>query len=68
MFSFATRVNYKVNAEEEARQIKESKNAYKVRYLGTRTFVIFENAFDEKMFDKIDREEKGFTPECRCWA
>ena len=68
MFSFATRVNYKVNAEEEARQIKESKNAYKVRYLGTRTFVIFENQFDEKMFDKIDKERRGFAAPCKCWS
>ena len=68
MFTFATRVNYKVNAEEEAKQIKEKLNAYKVKYLGTRTFVVFESAEGEAIFNKIHAERGGFKPSCSCWA
>ena len=68
MFTFEQRTNYSVSAEEEARQIKERLNAYKVKYLGTRTFVVFESELGEKMFNKIDRERRGFVAPCKCWA
>ena len=68
MFTFATRVNYKVNAEEEAKQIKERMNAYKVKYLGTRTFVVFKSVKGEALFNKIHAERGGFEPSCKCWS
>ena len=68
MFTFETRKNYKVNAEEEAKQIKGRTGAYKVRYLGTRTFVVFESAKGEAMFNKIHAERGGFKTSCPCWG
>jgi len=68
MFTFETRKNYKVNAEKEAQQIKERLNAYKVKYLGSRIFVVFESKQGEAMFNKIHAERGGFNNSCQCWA
>jgi hypothetical protein len=66
MFYTVTRKNYKVNAETEAKQIKESTGAYKVEYIGSRLFMVYESPEAETLIAKFN----SMTPTndtCTCW-
>jgi hypothetical protein len=53
VFYAVTRTNYKVNAEEEAQQIKEAKQAFAVKYEGMRTFIVFEDWQDLDIYNQF---------------
>ena len=70
MFTSAIRTNYKIKAEQEAEEIKNRLNAYKVIYTGSRLFAVFATPQDEIGFLKAQanyNHRHGSQQSCKCW-